>query len=784
MYASPGPPRPRASGTGRPLRCALIVAIAVATLGSACGPEGDSTYVVISTSGLHMDVRSLLVNATLEGTPVKTNEEFTNDLRMFALRFSSSMRGQLAVTVDGLLASKCASQRGTAATYLGGGGRYDLSVVMDSLMTKLCDGKPAFTVKLTVNGGGAGSVVAEPSGQRCSDRCDLDFPAGTDVLLRAEPDVATAFVGWTGACSENEPCALSLTQDVEVGAILTRKLCPSASFCWDSPQPQGNPLRRVFGFSETDVWAVGDLGAMVHYDGKAWQPVQSGSTSNLSGVGGSAPTDLFAVGSGGAFLRYTSTGWSGGGAMLPAPPLDLFVASPTEMTAVGAGGVALRWNGAAWAQVNSTTTNDLLSIFARGAAEQWIAGNGGTILRGNGRTWTAEMSRTFNDLRGIWALSANDVWVVGTGGHVRRKLNNGLWNQVTSPSTAQLNAIHGSNLDNLWIVGNGGAVLRYDNANVALRSTPVSVNFDLHDVWGVGTTFWAVGARGVIHRFDGTAWRNENRVATGFPAVLGLHASGPKDAWAVGERGALSRWDGGAWTLVQSGTANQLNAVFTTGQEVWAVGDRGTVLRGKPGGPFAPVVPPAPAMSSNLSGVCVLPSGDVWIVGQGGLILRHRGGAYAQIASGVSGLLNDVFGTAPNNLWAVGTGGVILRHEVTGDRWMPVTSGVGNNLTAIWGTSATDMWAVGDGGVILHWDGNSWARSTSGTTAGLRGVWGSGPGDVWAVGVGGVAQHFDGAAWSAASSGTKNDLTRVWGGDRSTLWVAGAFSTILRYLPQ
>jgi photosystem II stability/assembly factor-like uncharacterized protein len=780
MYASPGPPYscPRASGTGR-LLCFLLLAALV----SACDPAGDSTYVVITTSGLNADVRSLRVNAALEGAPVKTDEEFTNDLRMFALRFPSSMRGQLAVTVDGLLASKCASQRGAASTYLGGGGRYDLGVVMERLMTRICDGKPAFTVKLSVSGGGTGSVVAEPSGQRCSDRCDLDFPAGTQVRLRAETDVTTAFVGWTGACSENAPCDLTLTQDVEVGAILTRKLCPSASFCWDSPQPQGNPLRRVFGFSETDVWAVGDLGAMVHYDGKAWQPVQSGSTSDLTGIGGSAPADLFAVGSGGAFLRYTSTGWTGGGAAVPSPPLDLYVAGPAEMTAVGAGGVALRWNGTAWAQVNSTTTNDLLSVFARSAAEQWIAGNGGTILRGNGKSWTAEMSRTFNDLRGIWALSANDVWVVGTGGHVRRKLNGGLWNQVTSPSTAQLNAIHGSGLDNLWIVGNGGTVLRYDTANVTLRSAAVSVNFDLHDVWGVGTTFWAVGARGVIHRFDGTAWRNENRVATGFPTVLGLHASGPRDAWAVGERGALSRWDGGAWTLTQSGTANQLNAVFTTGQEVWAVGDRGTVLRGKPGGTFAPVIPPGPAMSSNLSGVCVLGNGDVWIVGQGGLTLRYRGGAYGQIVSGVTGLLNDVFGTAPDNLWAVGNGGVILRYDMAGERWAAKASGVGNNLNAVWGTSATDMWAVGDGGVILHWDGNSWARSTSGTSAGLRGVWGSGPGDVWAVGTGGVALRFNGAAWGPVPSGTKNDLMRVWGSDRGTLWVAGAFSTILRHLP-
>ena len=57
---------------------------------------------------------------------------------------------------------------------------------------------------------------------------------------------------------------------------------------WISPYPQGNTLRDVWGSSGTDVFAVGDVGTIIHYDGDLWTVMKSETEETLRGVGGSS----------------------------------------------------------------------------------------------------------------------------------------------------------------------------------------------------------------------------------------------------------------------------------------------------------------------------------------------------------------------------------------------------------------------------------------------------------------------------------------------------------------
>lgn len=63
-------------------------------------------------------------------------------------------------------------------------------------------------------------------------------------------------------------------------------------------------LRDVWGSSENDVYAVGDYGTVIHYDGTTWSPVTSGTTLDLFGIWGSSKNNIFAVGREGLILRY------------------------------------------------------------------------------------------------------------------------------------------------------------------------------------------------------------------------------------------------------------------------------------------------------------------------------------------------------------------------------------------------------------------------------------------------------------------------------------------------
>jgi len=84
----------------------------------------------------------------------------------------------------------------------------------------------------------------------------------------------------------------------------------AADWTWQNPLPQGNHLRGVWGRSGSDVFAVGDDGTILHYNGTSWSSMDSGTSEHLNGVWGHSGSDVFAVGNGGAILHYDGTSWS------------------------------------------------------------------------------------------------------------------------------------------------------------------------------------------------------------------------------------------------------------------------------------------------------------------------------------------------------------------------------------------------------------------------------------------------------------------------------------------
>src|SRR6266550_1543677 len=69
-------------------------------------------------------------------------------------------------------------------------------------------------------------------------------------------------------------------------------------------------LNGIWGTSATDVWAVGDAGTILHYNGTSWSSVPSGTFQFLDGVWGSSASDVWAVGDNGTILHFNGTTWS------------------------------------------------------------------------------------------------------------------------------------------------------------------------------------------------------------------------------------------------------------------------------------------------------------------------------------------------------------------------------------------------------------------------------------------------------------------------------------------
>ena len=73
--------------------------------------------------------------------------------------------------------------------------------------------------------------------------------------------------------------------------------------------PEGKRLVGVWGSGADDIFAVGEAGRVVHFDGHQWHEQDSGLKKHLMRVDGSGPNDVWAAGKRGALAHYDGTAW-------------------------------------------------------------------------------------------------------------------------------------------------------------------------------------------------------------------------------------------------------------------------------------------------------------------------------------------------------------------------------------------------------------------------------------------------------------------------------------------
>jgi hypothetical protein len=182
-----------------------------------------------------------------------------------------------------------------------------------------------------------------------------------------------------------------------------------------------NILSGVWGSSGTDVFAVGDSGVILHYNGSTWSSMASGTSNNLSGVWGSSNSNVFAVGDSGTILHYDGISWS---IMTMTDPItdklnSVWGWSPTGVFALGDNGAFLIYNGSWSSAMSGVFSSNLNAIWGPNGGNIFMIGDGGLIGHWDGGATGGLMdSRTTENLKNICGSSGTNVFVVGEGGTI------------------------------------------------------------------------------------------------------------------------------------------------------------------------------------------------------------------------------------------------------------------------------------------------------------------------------------------------------------------------------
>ncbi|MBI2868234.1 MAG: hypothetical protein HYX96_00205 [Chloroflexi bacterium] len=282
----------------------------------------------------------------------------------------------------------------------------------------------------------------------------------------------------------------------------------SPAFRGEVQRSGGANLNGVWGSSARDVFAVGDGGTILRYDGTSWSAMTSGTSSPLTGIWGSGRNSIFAVGGSGTILRYDGSSWQGMASGTDAYLRDVWGTSARDVFAVGSGGTILHYDGTSWTSMAGGTGGDIGTVWGSSPSNVLATANLPMnlciSLHYDGSTWEArnpwsgdgEGFTPYMATADIWGTSARDFFVAGWLGIAHYR--NGRWNRDPGSGLPNMMAVWGNSRRDVFAAGFNGAVAHYDGAWSPLAGV---TSVDLRAVWSSRSEVFAVGEEGTIVRY-------------------------------------------------------------------------------------------------------------------------------------------------------------------------------------------------------------------------------------------------------------------------------------------
>ncbi len=252
----------------------------------------------------------------------------------------------------------------------------------------------------------------------------------------------------------------------------------------------------VYGFSSDQVFAVGEDGSAVRYDGVAWTKLETGTTEDLWGIWGAAPDEMWVVG-----------GSIGEGD----PALLRFNADDDSFTPVAV-------------PANDRNATSLFKVWGIGS-KVFAVGERGLIIEYDGSTWAQVPTGADadEDFVSLWGTSEDNIVAVGGRSSARISVYDGTsWNTTKPAGVPGLNAVFMAEPGLAVVGGTNGYCGAFNPETLELTAESAPTNQTVHALWASSAArFFGVGGR-FSAPYTGLALVRVLGDTTGYPQTLHL----------------------------------------------------------------------------------------------------------------------------------------------------------------------------------------------------------------------------------------------------------------------
>lgn len=179
---------------------------------------------------------------------------------------------------------------------------------------------------------------------------------------------------------------------------------------WERLPPAGAlGLHDVCDAGDGGLLAAGQLGEIHHFDGTRWREhFDLHMDVTILALWTDGAGTVFAAGDEGLILRWNGAEWSREASGTRSALYSLWGPDDRHLLAPGDFGAVLRWNGTRWDEFHAGTENFLFDVWGTGLTDIHTVGLSGTLGHFDGRRWTMTPARVRSDLLAI----------SGDGGHL------------------------------------------------------------------------------------------------------------------------------------------------------------------------------------------------------------------------------------------------------------------------------------------------------------------------------------------------------------------------------